>query len=102
MMPELIQDITDDGYRLTIGLNEGQKAEDIQVEPRGRGLLIRSERENFTRSERDLQNGQGFSRSFSFSSGRFQRHIGAPPDADLGAMTRSDEEQRVIIILPRR
>ena len=100
-MPELIQDITDQGYRLTIRLSPNQKPEDIKIEPRGRGLLISSVRESYSSSEQENQNGRGYSRSFSFSSGRFQRRLGVPPDANLGAMTRSDQDNSVIIILPR-
>ncbi|WPL15886.1 hypothetical protein Thiowin_00815 [Thiorhodovibrio winogradskyi] len=101
-MPELIQDITDEGYRLTIRLNPNQKPEDIKIVPRGRGLLISSVRESYTSSEQEDQNGRGYRRSFSFSSGRFQRHLRVPPDANPGAMTRTDKEDKVVIILPRR
>ncbi|MBK5969876.1 hypothetical protein CCR91_14165 [Thiorhodovibrio winogradskyi] len=101
-MPELVRDITDQGYRLTIRLAPDQKAADIQIEPRGRGLLISSKRERVSRSEQHSQDGAGYRRSFSFSSGGFQRRIGVPPDADLSAMTRSNDENAVVLILPRR
>lgn len=101
-MPKLVRDITDQGYRLTIQLAPNQNAEDIQVVPRGRGLLISSKTERLSRSEQQSQDGSGYRRSFSFSSGGFQRRIGVPPDADLSAMSRTNDDNAVVLILPRR
>lgn len=101
MTPRLLKDQTPDGYRLTILLGANQQAGDIQIRPRGRSLMISSEHERILRSERQLDQGRGFQRSFSVSSGRFQRRVSVPPDANLDAMRREDQEDAIILTLPR-
>ncbi|MBK1647866.1 hypothetical protein CKO36_04450 [Rhabdochromatium marinum] len=100
-MPTLIKDMTDAGYRLTIRLTPQQQPQDIKIEARGHSLIIRSAQTQITRSEQSPTQGRGYSRHFSVSSRRFQRRIRVPADANLSAMTRSDENQAVVVILPR-
>lgn len=100
--PEFIRDLVPAGYRLTIRLGPGQKPEDIRVVQRGQALIIASARERYASAERNHHDGHGYSRQFSFSTSRFQRRIGLPPDADARAMRRTDTKDAVVIVLPRR
>lgn len=95
------QTVTAEGYVLEIPL-DGLKAEDIQVQIEGRSLRI--SRDTTTRKTREetLGDGQGYLRSYSFSSGHASRRLSLPPDADTGAMRREDGTEQVRIILPRR
>lgn len=92
---------TAEGYILDIPL-DGMKAEDIQVEIKGNTLRLSRDISAQETREETLGDGQGYLRSYSFSSGRSSQRLPLPPDADGGAMRREENAERVRIIIPRR
>lgn len=95
------QSVTAEGYVLEIPL-EGMKAEEIQVDVEGRALRISRDTSAKTTREDSFDEGRGYQRSYSFSSGRTSRRISLPPDADGAAMQRQDSADQVRILIPRR
>jgi hypothetical protein len=95
------QTVTAEGYVLEIPL-DGLKAEDIQVQIDGRSLRLTRDTSTQKTREETLGNGQGYLRSYSFSSGHSSQRLPLPPDADGGALRREDGAERVRIIIPRR
>lgn len=92
---------TDEGYILDIPL-DGMKAEEIQVEIVANSLRLSRDISAQETREETIGDGQGYLRSYSFSSGRSSQRLPLPPDADGGAMRREDNAERVRIIIPRR
>ncbi len=97
----LTQGRNDDAYLLDIDLR-GLPAEQVQVRPAGRGLLLVVERRAETSRAETLDNGYGYRRSWGFSSGRNVKRLPAPPDADVLALQREDRDDAVHISIPRR
>ncbi len=95
------QSITAEGYVLEIPL-EGMKAEEIQVDVQGRSLRISRDTSTRTSREDNFDDGRGYQRSYSFSSGRTSRRLPLPPDADGAALQRQDSADQVRILIPRR
>jgi hypothetical protein len=97
----LTQSRTDEAYLLEIELR-GLPPEQVEVRPAGGGLLLLVHRTAETTREETLGDGDGYRRSWSFSSGQRAKRLPAPPDADLRAMQRVDAGERVQIRIPRR
>lgn len=97
----LNQSVTAEGYVLEIPL-EGMKAEEIQVDVQGRSLRITRDTSTRTSREDNFDDGRGYQRSYSFSSGRTSRRLPLPPDADGAALQRQDSADQVRILIPRR
>lgn len=95
------QSVTAEGYVLEIPL-EGMKAEEIQVDVQGRSLRISRDTSTRTSREDNFDDGRGYQRSYSFSSGRTSRRLPLPPDADGAALQRQDSADQVRILIPRR
>lgn len=95
------QSVTPEGYVLEIPL-DGMKAEEIQVDVDGRSLRISRDTSAKMSREDNFDDGRGYMRSFSYSSGRSSRRIPLPPDADGAAMQRQDSPEQVRILIPRR
>ncbi len=95
------QTVTAEGYILEIPL-DGLKAEDIQVQIDGRSLRLSRDTSTQKTREETLGDGQGYLRSYSFSSGRSSHRLPLPPDAEGEAMRREDGAEQVRIIIPRR
>jgi len=93
--------VTPDAYLLRIAPGDGKTA-DIQVTPRGRVLEISRTSGSETTEERSFDEGRGYLRSFSYSSGSTSRRIPVPPDADVSAMTREESDGTILIRIPRR
>ncbi len=98
----LTPEVTDDAYLLTIGLAQGADPAAVQVQARGRSLIISTDRSVESSTEQQLEDGRGFSRSYRWSSGRSSRRVPVPPDGDLGAMQREDGSDGIRIVIPRR
>ncbi len=96
----LTQDRNDDAYTLDIELGDVEPSQ-VRIEPMGSALVIISEQSAQSRREERFADGRGFSRSFSYSSGRMTKRLPVPPDGDLSAMQREDSEGRVRILIPR-
>ncbi len=95
------QSVTEEGYVLEIPL-EGIKAEEIQVDLDGRSIRLSRDASAKKSREETLDDGRGYMRSYSYSSGRSSRRIPLPQDADGGAMRREDSAEKVRVIIPRR
>lgn len=92
---------SDDAYTLTIGL-EGMAPEELQVSTQGQWILLSRERSAQQVQKDDLDDGRGFTRSFSYSTGTSSRRLSVPRDGDLSAMTREDDVGSIRIRIPRR
>jgi HSP20 family molecular chaperone IbpA len=95
------QTMTDDAYVLEIPL-EGQSPESIHIEARGQGLLIRRDSSTEMTEESQLDQGRGYSRRYSYSTGRQSRRLSVPRDADLAALTREDSAELIRVSIPRQ
>ncbi len=89
-----------DAYELTIELT-GASPQDIQVRAQGQSILISRESSTEQVQKDSFDNGRGYTRSFSYSSGTSSRRLRVPPDADLSAMSRTDAESSIHIRIPR-
>jgi HSP20 family molecular chaperone IbpA len=95
------RDAFEDGYGLTIHAGGADPAT-IEVRAEGQSLIISRERSEQRFQEDSYEEGHGFVRSFSYSSGSASLRLPVPPDADLSAMTREDGKEGVRITIPRR
>ena len=95
------QQRTDDAYLLDIALGDLPAAH-VVVRPLGGGLLLAVRHTAETSRAETLAEGQGYRRSWSYSSGQRSRRLPAPPDADLMALERQDTAERISIRIPRR
>lgn len=99
--PRFEQTITDEGYVLTISTGSLQP-EQIGIQAHGPWLVVTIDNAQQRVEEQTYGGGQGYARSYSFSSGRSNRRFPVPRDADLGAMTREDGDGEVRVLIPRR
>lgn len=91
---------SNDAYSLTIHLH-GMSPEEVQVRAQGQSLVISRERTEQQIQKDSFDDGRGFMRSFSYSSGTSSRRLTVPRDADLSAMSREDGEESIHIRIPR-
>ncbi len=96
----MTQSATDDAYVLDIQLT-GIRPDQVKVEVRGPWLLVTQETSAETSREETFGDGRGYSRSFSYSSGRTSRRLPIPRDADPAALQRQDTADAVQIRIPR-
>lgn len=101
MTLQVRRQVTPDAYLLRIQPADGKSA-DIQVTPSGRALTISRSSDSRTTEERSFDDGRGYVRSYSFSSGSVSRRIPMPPDADMTAMTREESNGEILIRIPRQ
>lgn len=92
---------SDDAYTISIGL-EGMAPEEVQVRAEGQSLLISREHSARHVQKDSFDDGRGYMRSFSYSSGTSSRRLSVPRDADLSAMSREDRDDSIFIRIPRR
>jgi len=97
----LRQEMTDEAYILVIDL-DGQDPDQIDVSARGNALLITRGETGQTSSSEQFDDGHGYARSWSWSSGRSSRRLPVPPDGDLSLMRREQDDKQIRIIIPRR
>jgi len=95
------QSVTAEGYVLEISL-EGGKAEEVKVDFDGRALRLSRQTSAGQSREDRFDEGRGYQRSFSYSTGHSSRRIPLPPDADGAALKREDKADKVLILIPRR
>lgn len=74
----------------------------VQVRAEGRWLLIGVDRSKQDSLQQQFDEGRGYMRSYSFSTGQANRRFTLPQDADLQGMQREDGDQEVRITIPRR
>jgi HSP20 family molecular chaperone IbpA len=97
----LARDATDDAYNLTIELG-GMSPDEIQVLAQGQWLVIKRGHTEQQVQKESFDDGRGYMRSFSYSSGTASRRLSIPRDGDLSAMSREDGKGTVRISIPRR
>lgn len=97
----LQREASEDAYTLTIELN-GMGPEQVQVRTRGQWIILSRERTEQQIQNDSFDDGRGYRRSFSYSSGTASRRLSVPGDGDLSAMSREDGENSVRIRIPRR
>jgi len=98
---EIARETAEDAYILNIRLS-GMKPQEVQVRTEGRWILVSKDRSLQQVQEDSFDDGRGYSRSFSYSSGTATRRFTVPRDADPAAMRREDSEGAVRIVIPRR
>jgi hypothetical protein len=96
----LKQEMTDEAYILIIELN-GEDPARIDVGARGNALLVTRGDTTEKSSSQSFDDGYGYQRSWSWSSGQSSRRLPVPPDADLGAMRREQDDEQIRIVIPR-
>ncbi len=91
-----------DGYHMQVQLRgiEPQLL-NIRVE-NGRWLVLSVEQSTETHQRDDARSGYGYQRSYSYSSSNQTRRISLPADANVDAMQRQDQQDRVIVHIPRK
>jgi hypothetical protein len=92
---------SNDAYDMTIEL-DGMSPEEVQVRPQGNWILISRESSAQQVQNDSFDDGRGYMRSFSYSSGRTSRRVSVPRDGNLSAMSREDGESSIHIHIPRR
>lgn len=92
---------TEDSYIIEVQLN-GMKPEEVQVSTRGNWISVGRDQSRHEVREDNFDQGRGYSRSYSFSSGSASRRFSVPGDADLEAMTQEESEGVLRIFIPRR
>lgn len=97
----LQREASEDAYILTIEL-DGMGPEQIQVRTQGQWIVLSRERTEQQIQKDSFDDGRGYRRSFSYSSGTASRRLSVPRDGDLTAMSREDSENSVRIRIPRR
>jgi HSP20 family molecular chaperone IbpA len=93
--------MTEDAYLIDIPLH-GASADQLQIDAEGNWLRITRDSSRQETREDSFDDGRGFARRYSFSSGRTSRRVGLPMDADLDAMTREETESGLRLRIPRR
>jgi HSP20 family molecular chaperone IbpA len=94
------QGVTDDAYLLDIQLS-GVKPAEVKVDVNGPWILVTQDRSAETSQQETFDDGRGYRRSFSYSSGRASRRFTVPRDGDTSAMQRQDTEDAIRITIPR-
>jgi len=92
---------TEDAYIIDIRLDD-MKPADIQVSTQGNWISVSRDQSRQEVREDSFEQGRGYSRSYSFSSGSASRRFNIPRDADLEALTRAEREGVLRILIPRR
>jgi len=100
--PPISRYATQDAYILEVPLIGGMKPEQVQIDTQGRWIIVSRDQSAQQAREETFDEGRGYMRSYSFSSGTGSRRFTLPPDADLAAMKREDGKDEVRIVIPRR
>ena len=94
-----------DGYYLTIP-NNGNASETIEVNISGNTVTVRRVSGGGPATSLSDSyagpNGHGYSYSYSSSSSQASRRLTLPPDADPAGAVRADNEQEIVVFIPRR
>ncbi|KAA6184684.1 Hsp20 family protein [Thiohalocapsa marina] len=97
---QMIQGRSDEAYTLDIDLGDMDPAQ-VRIAPLGQGLMIAVERTAEQRREETFDDGRGYVRSFSYSSGQRRQRLPVPPDGDLSAMQQALDNGHIHIRIPR-
>ena len=93
--------MTEDAYIIEVPL-EGLSAEEVQVTTQGNWISIGRDQSRQDVKEDTFDQGRGYARSYSFSSGSANRRFSVPRDADVSAMTREESDGTLRISIPRQ
>jgi hypothetical protein len=94
------RDASEDAYVLNIELN-GMSPDEIQVRTQGQWIILSRDSSRRKVQEDSFEDGRGYMRSYSFSSGTASRRFTVPRDGNLEAMTREEDESGIRIRIPR-
>lgn len=94
------RDADADAYYITIATN-GIEPKAVQVRTEGRWILIGLDRSQQDSYQDTFDQGRGYVRSYSLSSGQTSKRFTLPRDADPQALRREDGEKQVRVIIPR-
>jgi HSP20 family molecular chaperone IbpA len=92
---------TDDAYVIDIELRN-LRPDEVQVQAQGRWLSIGRDTSAEEVRQEQFDDGRGYMRSFSYSTGSTSRRMGLPPDADPAGMQREERENGLTIRIPRK
>ena len=79
----------------------GVNPAEVKVDVNGPWILVTRDRSAESRQQETFDDGRGYRRSFSYSSGRASRRFTVPRDGDTSAMQRQDLEDAIRITIPR-
>ncbi len=96
----IIRDADPTAYYILVSTG-GIEPQAVQVRAEGRWLLIGLDRSKQDTTQQQFDEGRGYVRSYSFSSGQTNRRFTLPQDADLQGMKREDGDKEVRITIPR-
>jgi HSP20 family molecular chaperone IbpA len=91
---------TDDAYLLDIQVS-GIKPAEVEVRVQGPWVLISRTSSAQSKQDETTNDGRGYRRSFSYSSGSMSRRFNLPQDADGAALQRQDADDAIHISIPR-
>jgi hypothetical protein len=74
----------------------------VQIQTRGQWIRISQIGSRQQVQEDTFDQGRGFMRSYSYSSGTASRQFSVPSDGDLSAMKREESGETIHITIPRR
>jgi HSP20 family molecular chaperone IbpA len=92
---------TEDAYIIEIQLAD-MTPEELQISTRGNWISIGKDQSRQEIKEDTFDQGRGYARSYSFSTGSASRRFSLPGDADMEAMSREEGEGVVRLVIPRR
>jgi len=92
---------TQNAYIIEIPVTE-ISADDLQITTQGNWISIGRKQSQQETREDTFDQGRGFARSYSFSSGSASRRFSVPGDADMQAMTREESDGVLRLVIPRR
>lgn len=97
----IIRDADANAYYILISTGD-VAPQAVQVRIEGRWLLVGIDRSRQDSVQQSFDEGRGYQRSFSYSTGQTNRRLTVPQDADTAGMRREDGDREVRITLPRR
>lgn len=97
---QISRDLTQDSYILDIRL-DGMAPGELQVDTQGHWIRLGRNETREQVQEESLDDGRGYMRSYSYSTGITRQRFRLPQDADPSAMSRVDGEDSVRITVPR-
>jgi len=90
-----------ENYYIDVELS-GLEPKDIKVWTEGRWVIFGRDRSTQQTDETTYDEGRGYARSFSYSTGNTSRRLTLPRDAEVSGLRRDDSEGTIRITIPRR
>lgn len=97
----IVRDADANTYYILISTSDVEP-QAVQVRVEGRWILIGIDRSRQDSVQQSFDEGRGYLRSYSFSTGQTNRRLTVPQDADPQGLQREDGDKEVRITIPRR